>query len=96
MTAGRLGVVILTGGASRRMGTDKAAQIWGGRRAVDRLADLARALGAVRVVTAGDGDYGLARAPDPAPQSGPVAGVLAGVEAPVSYTHLTLPTNREV
>lgn len=81
MTAGRLGVVILTGGASRRMGTDKAAQIWGGRRAVDRLADLAQGLGCERVVTAGDGDYGLEQAPDPAPQSGPVAGVLAGVAA---------------
>jgi molybdopterin-guanine dinucleotide biosynthesis protein A len=81
MTAGRLGVVILTGGASRRMGTDKAAQDWGGRRAVDRVADLARAMGAARVVSAGDGDYGLERAPDPAPLSGPVAGVLAGVAA---------------
>jgi molybdopterin-guanine dinucleotide biosynthesis protein A len=81
MATDRLGVVILTGGASRRMGTDKAAQDWGGRRAVDRVADLARAIGAVRIVSAGDGDYGLERAPDPAPQSGPVAGVLAGVAA---------------
>ncbi|WP_304175992.1 molybdenum cofactor guanylyltransferase [Phenylobacterium aquaticum] len=73
--------MILTGGASRRMGTDKAAQLWGGRRAVDRLADLSRTLGAISIVSAGDGDYGLPRAPDPAPQSGPVAGVLAGAAA---------------
>ncbi|HEY0651236.1 NTP transferase domain-containing protein, partial [Phenylobacterium sp.] len=48
-----LGVVILTGGASSRMGADKAALLWGGRRAVDRLADLARELGAAAVLTSG-------------------------------------------
>lgn len=75
-----LGAIILTGGASRRMGTDKAVQLWDGRRAVDRVADLAHALGATVVVSAGDGEFGLPRAPDPAPLSGPVAGVLAGIE----------------
>ena len=30
------GVLILTGGGSRRMGRDKAALDWGGARAVDR------------------------------------------------------------
>ncbi|WP_340644733.1 NTP transferase domain-containing protein [Phenylobacterium sp.] len=74
-----LGAIILTGGASRRMGTDKAAQLWDGRRAVDLVAELARALGAKVVVSAGDGAFGLPRAPDPAPLSGPVAGVLAGI-----------------
>jgi molybdopterin-guanine dinucleotide biosynthesis protein A len=63
-----LGAIILTGGASRRMGTDKAAQLWDGRRAVDLVAE-----------SAGDGEFGLPRAPDPAPLSGPVAGVLAGI-----------------
>ena len=75
-----LGAIILTGGASRRMGTDKAAQLWDGRRAVDLVADLARALGATVIVSAGDGEFGLPRAPDPAPLSGPVAGVLAGLD----------------
>ena len=78
-TSPTLGAIILTGGASRRMGADKAGQLWAGRRAVDRVADLARALGAGVVVSAGDGDFGLPRAPDPAPLSGPVAGVLAGI-----------------
>ena len=72
----RLGVAILVGGASRRMGTDKAALDWGGMRAVDRCAALGTALGAEYVLTAG-GDYGLAFVPDPAPQVGPVAGLLA-------------------
>ena len=67
-----LGAIILTGGASRRMGTDKAAQLWDGRRAVDRVAELARSVGATVVVSAGDGEFGLPRAPDPAPLSGPV------------------------
>ncbi|MES2724403.1 MAG: NTP transferase domain-containing protein, partial [Pseudomonadota bacterium] len=71
--------IILTGGASRRMGTDKAAQLWDGRRAVDLVAELARSVGATVVVSAGDGEFGLPRAPDPAPLSGPVAGVLVGI-----------------
>lgn len=78
-TPRRLGAIILTGGASRRMGTDKALQPWGRVRAIDRVVALARSAGAVRIVTAGEGDFGLPRAPDPAPFSGPVAGVLAGL-----------------
>lgn len=74
-----LDAIILTGGASRRMGTDKASQAWGVRRAVDRVAALAAELGAVQVVTSGEDDFGLPRARDPAPFSGPVAGVLAGL-----------------
>jgi len=71
-----LAAAILVGGASSRMGTDKAAQDWRGRRAVDWVADLARAVGAAQVITAG-GDYGLPFAADPSPQAGPVAGVMA-------------------
>ncbi|MGA0600276.1 molybdenum cofactor guanylyltransferase [Caulobacter sp. KR2-114] len=75
-----LGAIILAGGGSSRMGADKALQDWGGRRAVDRVADLARALGAAPVIVSG-GDYGLPFVPDPAPQAGPVAGVLAAALA---------------
>lgn len=70
------GAIILVGGASSRMGADKAALDWGGRRAVDRVADLAREAGAELVVTAGGG-YGLPSVPDPTPQAGPVAGICA-------------------
>lgn len=76
----RLGVIILAGGASRRMGTDKATQVWGPQRAVDRVVALAASLGASEVVTAGPGDFGLPRALDPEPFSGPVAGVLSGLK----------------
>jgi len=75
----RLGAIILAGGASRRMGEDKAAQMWGNRRAIDHVAALARAVGAAPVITSGGGDYGLPRVSEPVPLSGPVAGVLAGV-----------------
>lgn len=72
-----LGVIILTGGASSRMGSDKAVLDWNGRRAVDRLAELARNLGAAGVVTAGAGSYGLPVVVEDPPGSGPAAGILA-------------------
>ena len=70
-----LGAIILVGGKSSRMGTDKALLDWGGRRAIDRVADLARESGAELIMTAG-GDYGLPFVADPTPFAGPVAGVL--------------------
>ncbi|MDR7232143.1 molybdopterin-guanine dinucleotide biosynthesis protein A [Caulobacter sp. BE264] len=75
-----LGAIILCGGGSRRMGRDKAALDWGGRRAVDRVADLARAVGAEALVTAG-ADLGLPWVADDAAGAGPVGGVLAGARA---------------
>ena len=74
------GAIILTGGGSRRMGADKAALEWNGRRAIDRVAALATAVGASRVLTAGR-DHGLEHVDDPEPGAGPVAGVLAGARA---------------
>ena len=73
-----LGAVILVGGASSRMGADKAAQDWGGTRAVDLAGRLALRVGAALVVTAG-GDYGWPFVLDPAPGAGPVGGILAGL-----------------
>lgn len=70
--------LIMAGGASRRMGRDKALLEWDGVRAIDRLAVLARKIeaGAVRCV---GGDYGLPWLADPSPGAGPVGGVLAGL-----------------
>jgi molybdopterin-guanine dinucleotide biosynthesis protein A len=76
-----IGAAILVGGASSRMGVDKAAQDWGGRRAVDRLADLATAAGAAPVVTVGGRDYGLPRVDDLSAGGGPVGGLAAAVAA---------------
>ena len=75
-----LGAIILCGGGSRRMGRDKALLDWDGRRAVDRVADLARAVGAEALVTAG-ADLGLPWVPDDEAGAGPVGGVLAGAAA---------------
>jgi len=77
----KLGAIILVGGASSRMGADKAALSWNGRSAVDRLAALAHELGADRVLTAGGGEHGLERVDDPAPGGGPVSGIVAGIAA---------------
>ncbi len=71
------GVIILAGGRSSRMGADKAVLDWGGRRAVDRLADLAGGLGSAMVVTAGPVAYGLPFVADDPPGGGPVAGIAA-------------------
>ncbi|HEX5775802.1 MAG TPA: NTP transferase domain-containing protein [Caulobacteraceae bacterium] len=75
-----LAALILAGGASRRMGVSKAAQDWGGVRAVDRVAELARQAGAGPVLVCGV-DLGLPYVLDPTPQAGPVAGILAGAAA---------------
>ena len=72
--------MILVGGRSSRMGENKALMDWGGRRAVDVVAETARAAGAASVLTAG-GDYGLPFVIDPSPFAGPVAGALAGLSA---------------
>lgn len=72
----RLGVVILAGGRSARMGVDKAEQLWSGRRAIDRLIDLARGLGAGPVVSSGSRDYGVPFIADDDCDGGPVAGLV--------------------
>lgn len=77
----QLGALILTGGASSRMGTDKARQLWGGRTAVERVAALALSVGASPVLTVGGEPLGLPHVRDAEPMGGPVGGVLAGAAA---------------
>jgi molybdopterin-guanine dinucleotide biosynthesis protein A len=73
-----LGALILAGGRASRMGEDKALVDWGGRRAVDRVADLAAAAGCGPILTVGPDGYGLPQAADDEPFAGPVGGILAG------------------
>lgn len=68
--------VILCGGASRRMGRDKALLAWDGERAVDRLARLSRNLGLGEPYTAG-ADHGFAAISDDTPGAGPCGGIIA-------------------
>jgi len=78
LAAHKLGALILTGGASRRMGADKAGLDWSGVRAVDRVAASARAAGAQAIVTVGPADFGLPKVVEDPAGGGPVAGLLAG------------------
>lgn len=70
-----IGALILMGGASARMGADKAALIWNGASAMERCVRLAQAVGAELVLTVG----GAGAVPDDVPGGGPVGGILAGV-----------------
>src|SRR6185295_14914494 len=72
--------LLLTGGASRRMGTDKALIEVGGQRLVDRAAAV---LGAVAdpVVEVGPGWSGLPAVREDPPGSGPLAALSAGATA---------------
>jgi len=74
------GGVLLTGGASRRMGADKGSIVVGGRTLAERAA---HALASVcdPVVEVGPGLTSLARAVEDPPGSGPLAAFLAGVDA---------------
>ena len=58
------------------MGSDKALLAWQGRRAIDRVADLASQVGASGLLVAGR-DYGLPFVEDPSPEGGPTSGVIA-------------------
>jgi molybdopterin-guanine dinucleotide biosynthesis protein A len=77
--------VILAGGASRRMGVDKAFVEVDGRAMVLRVADALRLAGCDRVVCQGGshlltGSFGLEVNPDPTPDSGPVLAIHAALE----------------
>lgn len=80
----RTGGLILTGGASSRMGSDKALLNISGLRAVDRVVALAASVGAHPVLTVGRFDYGHPFIADPIPLGGPVGGILAGGRALLS------------
>ena len=73
--------LLLTGGASRRMGSDKALLELDGRRLVDRAAAVLGAV-AAPVIEVGPGwAPGLACVREDPPGSGPLAALWAGAEA---------------
>lgn len=77
---GGLAGLLLTGGASRRMGSDKALLEFDGRRMVDRAA-AALATVATPVVEVGPGWSGLPAVREDPPGSGPLAAISAGADA---------------
>lgn len=72
--------LLLTGGASRRMGTDKALLEIGGRRLVDRAVEVLTAV-ADPVIEVGPGWSGLPAVREDPPGSGPLAALAAGAAA---------------
>jgi molybdopterin-guanine dinucleotide biosynthesis protein A len=72
--------LLLTGGASRRMGTDKALLEVDGQRLVDRAASVLQAV-ADPVIEVGPGWSGLPAVREDPPGSGPLAALGAGAAA---------------
>jgi molybdopterin-guanine dinucleotide biosynthesis protein A len=74
---------VLTGGSSRRMGTDKAQVHVDGRPMAMRVADALAAGGAVRVITVGGAPrgWGLDHVADRYPGQGPLGGVITALSA---------------
>ena len=81
--------VLLTGGASRRMATDKASIQWRGETLAARAA---RVLGEVcePVVEVGSGVSALAHVREDPPGSGPLAALVAGAKALASRGPIVL------
>lgn len=78
--------IVLAGGRSTRMGTDKAWLDWNGRPLVARVAAALRAAGCTEVLAVGGhlarlAQLGLSAIPDPEPGEGPLPALAAGLRA---------------
>jgi molybdenum cofactor guanylyltransferase len=72
--------VVLAGGASRRMGRDKALLTWRGKTMLEHMAQLLLAAGASRILVSGNCPEYAAHAelvPDAEPGGGPLVGLLS-------------------
>jgi molybdopterin-guanine dinucleotide biosynthesis protein A len=76
----RVAGLLLTGGSSRRLGTDKASAVLGGRSLADRAAALLMAV-CEPVIEVGPGRSPLAAVREDLPGAGPLAAVAAGGRA---------------
>ena len=85
MTAGRVAGAVLAGGASSRMGADKALIAVGGVPMVLRAVNALRAAGADPVVVVSDGPrlrgLGLSHVADRYPGEGPLGGIITALRA---------------
>ncbi len=80
--------VLLTGGASSRMGQDKARLDWFGVRMDQHLAQLLHLAGCQQVIRAGSPDC-----PDPLPGRGPLGGLLAAARQQPEQALLVCPVD---
>lgn len=81
---GALSGIVLAGGASRRMGRDKAGLVLGGRTLLQRQADKLRSLGIGDIMLSGAGCTalpGVRVIPDELPGNGPLGGLHACLRA---------------
>ncbi len=76
---GRFCAAVLAGGASRRMGTDKAALMVDGETMAERVATAARRAGAVVVVQIGGTSSTMTVVPDRWPGQGPLGGIITAL-----------------
>jgi molybdopterin-guanine dinucleotide biosynthesis protein A len=87
------GVIVLAGGASSRMGTDKAMLKIGGVPVIQRIVETMSPIGPVMVVTNHPERYrwmGVPMVKDREPGRGPLAGLHAGLSAASSETNLVV------
>jgi len=87
------GVIVLAGGASSRMGTDKAMLPIGGVPVIRRIVEKLSPIGPVMVVTNHPERYrwlGVPMVKDREPGRGPLAGLHAGLSAALSETNLVV------
>jgi molybdopterin-guanine dinucleotide biosynthesis protein A len=92
----QFGAIVVCGGRSRRMGTDKARlALDGGVTFLGRAIDLARATCGEVVLACGPtprhGELGLPLALDEVPDGGPLAGIAAGLAAVAAERAVVLP-----
>lgn len=76
--------LVLAGGASRRMGWDKATMVLDGERLVDRAVRRLGECCTEVLVASGDGrrlEVAVPQVADPVPDAGPLAGLAAGLAA---------------
>lgn len=84
--------VVLAGGQSSRMGTDKAALPWRGRPLLQHMRDLLEQAGAQRVLTCGPGPDAQSL-PDRQPGLGPLGGLLTLAQTQPDGIYLILPVD---
>jgi molybdopterin-guanine dinucleotide biosynthesis protein A len=78
-----VGGMILAGGRSRRMGTDKALLLMNGQRLIDRVAEVMRGIFQEVIIIGNDpgayADLNLPRVPDLRPGAGSLGGIYTGL-----------------
>jgi molybdopterin-guanine dinucleotide biosynthesis protein A len=89
----RTGVIVLAGGASSRMGTDKAMLLIGGVPVIRHIVEKMSPIGPVLVVTNHPERYRWLEVPmvkDREPGRGPLAGLHAGLSTSICETNLVV------